>query len=177
MKNPLQIKKDLISSKRQDHPIRVRYYMDDEFAVLETVIGEIYEQNQNQHILILARRNKRLRDMFESGQFIKGIGTRAVSKKYPNAYIDAMSVHSAKGLGADQVILLHVTDTDFPCIEPEGMWLVKLFTPTAFEEEFPDAEERRVFYVALTRTKNQVYLLTPSNIDKQSRFLKELFQF
>ena len=175
MKNPLQIKKDLISSKRQDHPIRVRYYMDDEFAVLETVIGEIYEQNPNQHILILARRNKRLRDMFESGQFIKGIGTRAVSKKYPNAYIDAMSVHSAKGLGADQVILLHVTDTDFPCIEPERMWLVKLFTPTAFEEEFPDAEERRVFYVALTRTKNQVYLLTPSNIDKQSRFLKELF--
>jgi DNA helicase-4 len=36
----------------------------------------------------------------------------------------------------------------------------------------PFAEERRLFYVALTRTKNHVYILTPQT--KPSRFLIEL---
>ena len=42
-----------------------------------------------------------------------------------------------------------------------------------FEDtSLPYAEERRLFYVALTRTKNRVYILTPRN--KPSRFLIEL---
>ena len=36
-------------------------------------------------------------------------------------------------------------------------------------------EERRLFYVALTRTKNKVYLLTTKN--KESIFIKELLKY
>jgi len=39
-------------------------------------------------------------------------------------------------------------------------------------ETFPHAEERRVFYVALTRAKNHVYLITDPN--KPSPFVREL---
>ena len=35
-------------------------------------------------------------------------------------------------------------------------------------------EERRLFYVALTRTKNKVYLLAPTNDKEKSIFIKEL---
>ncbi len=37
--------------------------------------------------------------------------------------------------------------------------------------EFPDAEERRLFYVAMTRAKQQVWILHSGN---QSSFIKEL---
>ena len=47
---------------------------------------------------------------------------------------------------------------------------IKLVT---FEDtSVPFAEERRLFYVALTRTKNRVYIITPKN--KPSRFLIEI---
>lgn len=39
-------------------------------------------------------------------------------------------------------------------------------------EKYPYSEERRLFYVALTRTKNYVYLLVPKK--NQSVFIKEL---
>ena len=41
-------------------------------------------------------------------------------------------------------------------------------------EKYPYAEERRLFYVALTRTKNDVYLLVPKK-DK-SIFVLELLR-
>ena len=40
------------------------------------------------------------------------------------------------------------------------------------KENYPYAEERRLFYVALTRTKNKVYIMEPLN--KKSIFVKEL---
>ena len=46
-----------------------------------------------------------------------------------------------------------------------------------FYENFSDAEERRVFYVALTRAKKDVYLLSPLSSNKRSPFLNELDVF
>ena len=40
------------------------------------------------------------------------------------------------------------------------------------KDNFLYAEERRLFYVALTRTRNEVYLLTP--IKNKSSFVKEI---
>ncbi len=55
-------------------------------------------------------------------------------------------------------------------------WIKNLFDDHEFVEEFPDAEERRVFYVALTRTKKDVYLLTPREESKESPFVRELLE-
>ena len=41
-------------------------------------------------------------------------------------------------------------------------------------EKYPYAEERRLFYVALTRTKNNVYLLVPKK--NKSIFILELLR-
>ena len=42
------------------------------------------------------------------------------------------------------------------------------------EEAIKYAEERRVFYVALTRTKNKVYLLVDQFVERRSDFIKEI---
>lgn len=97
-------------------------------------------------------------------------------KKCPNAYIEVMSIHKSKGLGADQVIILNVTNKNFPEEARKTFWIKNLFDDHEFVEKFPDAEERRVFYVALTRTKKDVYLLTPREKSKESPFVRELLE-
>lgn len=174
MKNPFQIKKYLISNKLRNNPIKIRYYNQNQYTIVEEIIGKIYNNNPNDHIMILARKNKHIKELLETPLFEQGIDTRIISKKYPNAIIDAMSIHNAKGLGSDQVILLNVTNNDFPCAEKNEFWLINLFKPKIFDEKYPYAEDRRIFYVALTRTKKDIYLLTPYNPNNRSLFISEL---
>ena len=174
MRNPFQIKKFLVSNKVRNNPIKICYYEENQYDIVEQIIGKIYNNNPNDHIMILARKNKHIKRMFETSYFNQGIDTRVISKKYPNAIIDAMSIHNAKGLGSDQVIILNVTNNDFPCPEKSVFWLIDLFKPDTFNENYPFAEDRRIFYVALTRTKKDVYLLTPYNTNNRSIFITEL---
>lgn len=174
MKNPSQIKKNLESDKRENQPLKFYPYQDNEYDILNYLITKIHHDTPSHNILILARKNKHIKKMFETPYFEEGIGTKVICKAAPNCNIEAMSVHSAKGLGADEVIILHVTNTDFPCPEKETIWLSGIFKPHGANEHFPYAEDRRIFYVALTRTKNNVYLLIPKNESERSPFLKEL---
>lgn len=174
MRNPFQIKKYLVSNKLRNNPIKICYYEQNQYDLVERIIGQIFNNNPNEHIMILARKNKHIKRMLETPLFEEGIDTRIICKKYPLAIIDAMSIHNAKGLGADQVIVLNVTNTDFPCLDKNEFWLIDLFKPETFNEHFSYAEDRRIFYVALTRTKKDVYLLTPYDFNKRSIFISEL---
>jgi len=82
-----------------------------------------------------------------------------------------MTVHKSKGLESDNVILINLTNktTGFPSQIKEEK-LTRLVTKT--NDRYPYSEERRLFYVALTRTKNYVYLLTPQK--SPSIFIEEL---
>ncbi len=174
MKNPLQIKKSLISPKKRENPLKFCVYDSNQFQVVRAIIKKIYLNNPKDHILIISRKNKHIASLLQTEYFEEGVGTRIISKDYPDAIIDAMSIHSSKGLGADQVILLNVTSADFPCPDKETIWLSSIFKPRGFKENFPYAEDRRIFYVALTRTKNDIYLLVPKNKEDRSIFIDEL---
>ena len=91
------------------------------------------------------------------------------------AKIEAMSIHKSKGLTYDEVIIMGL-DRDFPINGRSNFWLENLFSPKDDEETFRDAEERRVFYVALTRTKNHVFLLVNNDSSLRSPFIEELYQ-
>ena len=58
----------------------------------------------------------------------------------------------------------------------------KLINSKLIEELHPSdksyiyAEERRLFYVALTRTKNKVFLLVNEDMNDKSIFLNEIYQ-
>lgn len=86
------------------------------------------------------------------------------------------SMHGSKGQQADYVFILgmHRVEHDFFCFpsEREEDPLLQLVLPA--KESVVDAEERRLFYVALTRAKHQVVLLTQERYP--SRYVLELLE-
>ncbi len=85
----------------------------------------------------------------EGGQFFYFIGGRK---------IEFMTVHKSKGLEADYVILLQCNkDTyGFPSRVSDDPVLKYVLTGN---DNFPFGEERRLFYVAVTRAKEKTYVL------------------
>lgn len=85
--------------------------------------------------------------------------------------IEFRTVHRAKGLEADYVIVLNVVEgmTGFPSqITDDPILQIAMPAP----DPFPMAEERRLFYVALTRARRQTRIFT--TLAAPSRFLLEL---
>ena len=76
----------------------------------------------------------------------------------PWIQVDMLTIHNAKGLGYDEVLLLNLRTGKYG------------FPSTEMDIDLE--EERRLFYVALTRTKNYVYLLIPQK--NPSIFVEEL---
>ena len=81
-------------------------------------------------------------------------------------------MHKSKGLTYDEVIIIGLNE-NFPRRE-EDFWLDVVMKEKTLTENIAYPEERRLFYVALTRTKNHVFLLTNNNVKKRSPFLNEL---
>lgn len=86
--------------------------------------------------------------------------------------IKFLTVHKSKGLQADYVIILNNKNygMGFPS-KINDLPLIKILLASGLDE-YPFAEERRLFYVALTRSKKQTLLLTVEN--NKSIFTNEL---
>ncbi|ENV21238.1 hypothetical protein F963_02830 [Acinetobacter bereziniae NIPH 3] len=88
---------------------------------------------------------------------------------FRNCTVQFKTIHSSKGLQADYVILLGLNkgNSAFPS-EKEDDPLLNMILPQPETHAF--AEERRLFYVALTRAKEKVYLIG----ERGSVFLEEI---
>ena len=84
-----------------------------------------------------------------------------------------MTIHKSKGLTYDEVIIIGL-NKKFPNLGHTTYWIQDLFKPQELEEPIEFAEERRILYVALTRTRNNVYILANKNGKNRSRFVDEL---
>jgi len=96
---------------------------------------------------------------------------QALRRRFPQLNIQFHSVHAAKGLEADYVILEHLSSGryGFPSEVADDPALdLVLAQPDAF----PHGEERRLFYVALTRARKRIYLL--ADAERMSPFVREL---
>lgn len=179
-KNPAQIKKRLISPKRLENPIVIETY-DDSYsprynwaAKIEEVIEKIVtEYGYKSSILLVGRYNFDMYNLRSTGKFEELRGDKLKSAKFPKANITFLTAHTSKGLGFDNVILLNMLEArfGFPA-QIEDDPIMKLVTYTDYS--IPFAEERRLFYVAMTRTKNRVYMVAPAK--NPSRFVLELIK-
>ena len=174
MKNPMQIKKELISAKSVEKPIQFISFSDEVLKVKELIVN-IYLQHPDYKVLILARKNKNIKELFNDEDFRDNIGTKVTLAGFEDIKIKAMSIHKSKGLTYDEVIIIGL-DRDFPTGNRSNFWMEELFRPKDNEEKYAYAEERRVFYVGLTRTKNHVYLLVNQDASLRSPFIEELYQ-
>ena len=179
-RNTSQIRKQLISPKHLENPIVLEVFDDsikpmERLAdTIEHVIGEIIsEYGEQSSILLIGRYNYDMYKLYQTNRFSELPGGTIRSEKYPNAKITFMTAHSSKGLGFDNVILINMFEGKFgfPC-QIEDDPIIKLVTYE--DNSMPFAEERRLFYVAMTRTKNRVYIAAPKT--KPSRFLVELIK-
>ena len=177
MKNSSQIKKNLISEKHNRYPIIFKDYtgtkLEDEDNALKEVINEIHKKNSKHNILVLGRYNKNINNIYKDKDFIDDLDTRVVYKPYKDLYIDAMTIHKSKGLTYDEVIIIGMNNK-FPMKERNDFWLIDLLKNKVPEEGINYPEERRLLYVALTRTKNNVYILSNYNSYFRSPFIDEL---
>lgn len=70
--------------------------------------------------------------------------------------IRVMTAHTSKGQEEDAVIVLDASENNFPKVHPDNL-LYEIFGVTAAEVL---AEERRLFYVAITRSAEKLWILT-----------------
>src|SRR3984885_10566863 len=120
---------------------------------------------------------KQLRDFIEYlAYFYEAGGDICLEEEIADDAVQLMTVNSAKGLEFPHVFILRVSKNDFP----SGVRKVVFeFPPQLMKEEQPKfdfqiQEERRLFYVALTRAERQLTLSTLVNKRKKpSPFLDD----
>lgn len=179
-KNSKQIKKKLISNKRLINPIELYIYNDSNYIntninksiILSNILDKIYLSNNKSNVLLLERYNNDIDTILNNNLFIRKNHENIIYKKHEDMKIDYLTIHKSKGLEYDNCILINAIDDKygFPSkIEDEE--IIKLLKPKIKENIFYP-EERRLFYVAMTRTKNKLYILVPKS--KTSSFIREI---
>lgn len=183
-KNPNQIKKELKGNRLSDKsPFTVLSYSDPErkwenfHEVLNQALNEIdIESQQGATVLLMGRYS------FDIKALNNQLGYEAVYNTvedqyefkftgYPNLKIRFLTAHRSKGTQDDYVILLNSNSGTFGFpSEITDDPLLSLVLSQA--DQFPNGEERRLFYVAITRAKKHVYLLV--NDEYPSKFITEL---
>lgn len=171
--NPCQLTKNLKSDKHILEPIRPVFYSENILEAVENAIKDIiFEFGENAEILFLGRTKYDVQELLNSEKFESNEDNSVLQYlPIPTLKISFLTVHRSKGLEADNVILLNMQNQllGFPNrISSDPILSLVL----ANKEEFLYAEERRLFYVAITRTKNRTYLIAPEN--HYSQFLEEL---
>ena len=169
MKNPKQVEKSIDTIEGVvDNSIVILPYDCSEYGTnknyilsdeLGRIIKTIRQNDTKGKIMILTRNNR----PFDGREFTKYLQKNKCEMK---------TIHSSKGLEAEYVILLGV-DNDWygiPSKKEEKTELLELI-PTECDG-IKYADERRLFYVALTRAKKKVYMLV--NQHKPSEYIDEL---
>lgn len=163
MKNPAQLSKTLTTHTQVDKPAVT--LCDSECHSVTDILASISSKlstNEGHIVYILSRYSYSLPTDQE---------LHVYKQKFSNLNIKKATFHASKGMEADSVILLGLNSglNGFPAVKATHPLLNALLPE---QESFPYAEERRLFYVALTRAKHHVYLSASSK--KKSMFITEL---
>lgn len=159
--NKYQIDKNVEAFKKSNSAIHVNDSTTESEAILYVVkqVSKLIDQGYNKEdILFLYRRSKMYTPYFEA---FRKLGI----------FVSNKTIHASKGLEAKAVFIIGLTDGKggFPDI-----WLSDAIFQVVKESDhdFLMEEERRLFYVAVTRAKDHLFLITQK--DNPSRFIDEI---
>lgn len=111
-------------------------------------------------ILHFAKDYKTINELLKA---FENIETILKNKNFNTSNIFISTIHQSKGLEYDNVLLIDLVDGEFPIYSDKASSL---------------EEERRLFYVGITRAKKQLYLVFPKyryeTKVKPSKFFKEI---
>lgn len=167
LQNPAQIHKTVRAMRKMDEPgVHIGVSSKENTPLLPEALDRIADDaathNKKSTVLLLSR--------YRHNQ-LGPTNLTALKKQYPNLLLFGKTVHSSKGLEADYVVVLDLCagNYGFPTeITDDPLLSLVLAAP----EEYPHAEERRLLYVAITRARRQVFLLTKD--ETPSSFAEEL---
>lgn len=170
MKNKKQIRKEMKSNSHIRKPIKIVYYEKEEADFYKLCL--YLKRNNKCNILVLGRNNNDINNYISSKVKITE-DKRIILKDDSKMNINYMTMHRSKGLECDDIIIINLKDDalGFPSKMEQNKILEYIRKDT--KKDFLE-EERRLFYVALTRAKNNVYLFAPRL--KSSIFVKELIK-
>ncbi|MYA86852.1 MAG: AAA family ATPase [Boseongicola sp. SB0662_bin_57] len=167
LRNPAQIRKTVRATRKAEGPaVHVGLPGEGGLSQLNEALDRIDEDakgHEGSSEVLLLGRYWRLEP--------RNLGD--LGRQYPRLRLSYMTVHSAKGLEADYVVVLGLCAGRFGFpVEIADDPLMDL--AMAAPEAHPNAEERRLLYVALTRARRQAFLLAEGGAP--SAFATELIE-
>ncbi|OEE31305.1 DNA helicase IV [Vibrio genomosp. F10 str. ZF-129] len=154
LQNPAQMDKTLSSHKE----IKQKSVYLASMNRIEKTLDQLNRQAKSKKTVLLLGRNHYHRpELLEEWK-----------KQYRSLELEFMTCHASKGKEADFVLILAVDEGQFPT-KVKSLHLNGALTES--RDSFAYAEERRLFYVAMTRAKEKVWIFHTGN---GSGFVQEL---
>lgn len=176
MRNPAQMKKNIVGKADTAGFVlgEISGYTD-KYAI-RFMVEKLDELPHNSSVFFIGRYSFDVKLLEESGLLdcrydnVNGL----VGVKYykrTDLRMQFITAHKSKGLQADYIFIINNRNArmGFPSKIQDAPILQLLLEKC---DQYPYAEERRLFYVALTRAKSKAYIVTVQN--QESDFVKEL---
>ena len=159
LKNPEQKQKNIVAGNPKFSSTNINFIeTNDRTDTIYKLYHLIITIPQDESIYIIGRYTYDIKTIDPS----VNINSNDIYVNIGNRKIKYMTVHSSKGLEADHIILINCNQGvhGFPSMIADDPILDYVLSKN---DHFENAEERRVFYVAITRAKKNTYVLYDKN--------------
>lgn len=159
LKNPSQVQKRVkpYSVKVRTDISFVPFSKNEKDSYLNVVAGVLKSIPANESVMLMGRYNREV-NVFPKSCIECNTHSKRAKVTYAGRTMDFMSVHAAKGMEADHVLILNCSQDGggFPSRISDDPILGYVLSEI---DDFEYSEERRLFYVAITRAKKHTYVL------------------
>lgn len=163
MQNPAQLTKTVRSSLSYPSPVSLTRVADSRLHTRRAIADRLHVLDSQ--VRAGERETVKVLGRYRQGQ------EHLPPLRYRNLDVSFQTIHASKGLEADHVIIIGLDRRSFPSVKQDDP-ILRMAMPDA--ETFRYAEERRLFYVALTRARKSVHLIARSG--RESEFVVELIR-
>ena len=177
MQNPNQIKKYLRSGMPPEKSVLGGINGADEGDILRGIREALDDLPQDATVFFLGRYNfdaDMLKKSFDVRYDNRDSSTVVTYKNRQDLKMKFYTAHKSKGLQADYVFIINnrALHMGFPS-KIDNPSLVERLLEKA--DAYPDAEERRLYYVAMTRARKKVFIVT--QVSNVSTFAQEILPY